>query len=348
MTKTINKKTSIFTKFLMFVSIIFAILLVLSYLFPFFSPRYLKSLASLSLYTPFIILINILLMLFWGLTLKRIFWVHFFLLLIGYNYISRFYKIASDKIITTDDVKVMSYNVRMFNKYEWSDDKEIPEKIKTFINDKSPDIVCFQDYAKTDLKWEFPYKYEKFKNDKSQFGQAIFSKFPIINKGSLDFEQTANNIIFADVVIDKDTIRIYNIHLQSIKLNPKKQLFGSDDVEQLQMKISKAFQIQQEQVQKFAEHQSKTHYSTILCGDFNNTAYSWVYRELKKGKKDAFTQAGAGFGKTYDFEFPMRIDFIFADKQMKINHFKTYKEKYSDHFPILTRIDKKSIHNVNN
>lgn len=348
MTKKINKKTTLFVKILMFVSMIFAILLVLSYLFPFFSPKYLKSLAALSLYSPLIILINLFFLFFWGIKLKRIFWIHFFLLLIGYNHISSFYRLASDKIIITDDIKVMSYNVRMFNKYKWSDDSQIPEKIYNFINEKTPDIVCFQDYAKSEIKWDFPHKFEKFRNDKSQFGQAIFSKYPIVNKGSLDFEQTANNIIFADIVIDKDTIRIYNVHLQSIKLNPKKELFGADDVEQLQMKISNAFQIQQEQIEEFNKHQSQTNFPVILCGDFNNTAYSWVYRELKKDKKDAFKEAGVGFGKTYDFEFPMRIDFIFTDKKMKINHFKTYKEKFSDHFPILTRIDKNSIHNVKN
>jgi endonuclease/exonuclease/phosphatase family metal-dependent hydrolase len=340
---TVNKKKkSLFNKILYILSIGFAFLLVVSYLLPYIEPKALKGFAALSLFTPFIIFVNLLLMIYWLLTLQRIFWIHFFLLLIGYSYITKFYKLDGEKAIATEDVKIMSYNVRMFNKYDWSESPDIPEKITTFIKEKSPDIICFQDYAKEDrLELDYKYKYEKFQTPKSQFGQAIYSKYPIVNKGSLDFEKTANNIIYADLLIGKDTARIYNVHLQSIKLNLQKEFFGQKDAEELQMRISQAFQMQQEQVEKYLEHQSETKHKIVIAGDFNNTGYSWVYRKLKDGKNDAYVEAGVGFDKTYDFQFPLRIDFFLVDKSLKINYFKTYKDKYSDHFPILVRIDKK-------
>ena len=77
----------------------------------------------------------------------------------------------------------------------------------------------------------------------------------------------------------------------------------------------------------------------IICGDFNNTTFSWVYRNIGKNKKDAFIEAGKGFGKTFDFWFPLRIDFILTDNTIEINHFKTFDVAYSDHFPILARIN---------
>jgi len=343
MTQIKAKKKSFLHKILVFISIVFAVLLALAFLIPFIEPKVLKSLAAYSLFTPFIIFINVVFLIYWLVTFKRYFIFPLVLFVLGYPNLVRLYKISGEKILQSDDVKIMSYNVRMFNKYEWSDDREIPQKIGQLIKEKAPDILCFQDYAKSDATGlDYPYVFEKFKTEKSQFGHAIYSRFPIIAQGSFDFEKTANNIIWADIIIDSDTIRVYNVHLQSVKLNPKKEYFGEKDAEQLQIRISSAFQIQQEQVEKLIQHQSMVTYPIIIAGDFNNTAFSWVYRQMLKGKKDSFAKAGTGFDRTYDFEIPMRIDYILVDKRLKVNYFKTYKEKYSDHFPILTRIDKQS------
>ena len=60
-----------------------------------------------------------------------------------------------------------------------------------------------------------------------------------------------------------------------------------------------------------------------------------MYRKIKGNLNDTFKEAGNGFGRTYDFKFfPVRIDFIFADKGFSVNGFKTYDEHYSDHYPI--------------
>jgi vancomycin resistance protein VanJ len=76
-----------------------------------------------------------------------------------------------------------------------------------------------------------------------------------------------------------------------------------------------------------------------VCGDFNNTAYSWVYNKISHSKKDAFVEAGKGFGKTFNYSYPLRIDFILTSDNIEINHFKTFNEKFSDHFPILARVN---------
>jgi len=86
------------------------------------------------------------------------------------------------------------------------------------------------------------------------------------------------------------------------------------------------------------KHQEETSLKSIICGDFNNNAFSWVYHKLKSNKNDAFEVAGKGFGKTFDFAFPLRIDFILTDERIEVNHFKTFKVKFSDHFPIMARL----------
>ena len=78
----------------------------------------------------------------------------------------------------------------------------------------------------------------------------------------------------------------------------------------------------------------------IVSGDFNNTPYSYVYRKIKGNMIDAFQEGGNGFGRTFDFKyFPVRIDFILVDESFKVNGFKTYEEKLSDHYPILTKVN---------
>jgi exonuclease III len=162
-------------------------------------------------------------------------------------------------------------------------------------------------------------------------------------KSSFDFKQTGNNIIYADVLVQEDTIRIYNIHLQSLKINPNKENFGEKDAMSLRNRLSDVFQKQQKQVELLLNNQQTIKHKIIVAGDFNNTAFSWPYRKILKGKKDAYVVAGKGFDKTYDFAFPMRIDFILVDKDITINHFKAYRDKYSDHFPILARLDLKPL-----
>ena len=79
----------------------------------------------------------------------------------------------------------------------------------------------------------------------------------------------------------------------------------------------------------------------IITGIVHNRRLVFFYpfpKKLKRNKNDAFEVAGQGFGKTYDFPFPLRIDFILTDKKMEVNNFKTYNVKYSDHYPIMARV----------
>ena len=94
--------------------------------------------------------------------------------------------------------------------------------------------------------------------------------------------------------------------------------------------------MQQLQTELFEKHKNNCPYKMIVCGDFNNTAFSYVYHSIKGELKDAFKTAGNGFGRTYDFKFfPTRIDFILADRALNIESFKTFDVNYSDHYPIM-------------
>ena len=336
------KKLSFRNRIIYFINVVVAVLLLLSYVLPFLPPKTFSILAVVNLGVSFLILINVFFFLYWLIQLKRKFMLSFVVLLIGYMSFGTLYKFsASTKIDDPQNIKVMNYNVRLFNLYEWIPEKGIETKIVDFIKKESPDVLSLQEYhphENIDLSF-FKYKYEELSGKKTKYGQAIFSKFPIINSGSIEFPDTANNAIFVDVVKGKDTIRFYNIHLESLRINTKVEHLKTEDSERLFKRIGTTFKMQQFQTELFLMHKKECHYKMVICGDFNNTAFSYVYRQIKGDLIDTFKEAGNGFGRTYDFKFfPVRIDFIFADEEFNVNGFKAFNNHYSDHYPIMTTL----------
>ena len=335
-------KYNFWNKIIVFVNSILAILLLLSYLLPYISPETVPIFTIISLAVPVLLALNIFFIIYWIIKLKKYFTISLISIILGIGYISNIYKFSEKKIFLNDDLKVMSYNVRLFNHYKWSTDSTIVKKISSFIAEKEPDVLSIQEYYDAEsLQLKYPYQFIKTKSNFNKFGLAIFSKFKIINSGSLDLKESANNIIYTDILKDKDTIRVYNIHLESLKMNTSQENFGTKNSNKLLEQMEASFQKQAKQVELFLQHEKKWDGKKILCGDFNNTAFSWVYRELSNEKQDAFKEAGKGLGKTFNYWYPLRIDFILTDANFDINNFKTFDIPYSDHYPILARLNLK-------
>lgn len=336
-------KLKLVDKIVYIFNVVAALLLLLSYLLPYLPPKTFSVLSVISLGVVFLILINLLFFLYWLLRLKKQFSLSLVVLVIGYLMYGTFYEFSSsDAIENEETIKVMNYNVRMFNLYEWIPQKGIDGEILDFIKTESPDILSIQEYhpnESMDFSF-FKYKYEKLSGKKIKSGQAIFSKFPIINSGSIEFENTSNNAIFADIVKAKDTIRVYNIHLESMHINTNVDSLKKEKSERLFKRIGKTFEMQQSQTEQFLKHKEACKYKMIICGDFNNTSFSYVYRKIKGDDLiDTFKEAGNGFGRTYDFKFfPIRIDYILTDETFAVNDFKVYRERYSDHYPIMATV----------
>ena len=315
-----------------------AFMLLLSYYLPFVAPKNFPVLSVLSLGVPFLIIINVVFFLYWLVKLKKQFSISLLVLVIGYITFGSLYKFSSSENISSeDDLKVMNYNVRLFNLYNWIPEKDIVSKITTLIQEQNPDILSIQEYhphINLDLSF-FKYKFEKLSGNKVKYGQAIFSKYPIINSGSIEFPNTSNNAIFIDVVKHNDTLRVYNIHLQSMRIDANVDKLKQEDSERLLKRVKRTFEMQQSQTELFLKHKAQSPYKMIVCGDFNNTSFSYVYREIRGELNDAFKVSGNGFGRSYDFKFfPIRIDFILRDTSFEVIGFKTFDERYSDHYPI--------------
>lgn len=336
------KKLNLIDKLLFFFNSIGATTLLLAYILPYIEPKRFAFLSVLSLTVPFLIIINLLFLIYWLLKVKKQMLLSLIVLLIGFNHVASLYRIsASKQVDDVDNIAVMNYNVRLFNVFKWIPDMDAAHDVSQFIDVQKPDIISMQEYRPDDgLKLTGYHKFEAVGGNKIRNGQAIFSKFPIINTGSIEFPDTYNNAIFVDVVKGKDTFRIYNVHLQSLKIDASTDPLKNEAAENLFRRVGSTFRMQQAQADLFLEHKNASTYKTIVCGDFNNTAYSYVYKEIKgQDLKDTFVEAGNGFGRSFDFKFfPVRIDFIMVDNHFEINGFKTFDVKLSDHFPIMSRV----------
>lgn len=336
-------------------NVIVALITVFLYSAPDYSPENHKVFAFLPFLLPVFLLLNFLYFIYWGLKLNFKLVLSFIVLLLGYKYIERSvsYNLGHKKVGKT--IEVLSYNVRVFNVYPHlrKNNPDDSQKMISWVASQKADVKCLQEFY-TDTSDEYntlkmiadsaPYVYfEPFLvTDKvHKFGMVIFSKLPIINKGYLKFKKQSNNqAIFADLVMDGDTIRVYNFHLQSNNID--EGLFG-DDIrwkKNLWISLKKyaiASQVRGEQVNILCAHIDSSPYPVIACGDLNEIPYGYVYEQLRRRLNNSFEEGGTGLGITFNGSIPfLRIDNQFFDDRFKINFFSTIKVvKYSDHFPLL-------------
>ncbi len=336
------KKLSWFNKVMFFFNIVLTVLTFIAYLLPFMAPKLFPFLSVFTLMMPLMIVLNFLFFLYWLLQTKRQMLLSGLVLLLGITFISKFYKFSNTSLpAEKEDFTLMSYNVRIFNLYEWLPQKDIAEKIMGFVKEKNPDILCLQEYSRKGNA-SFPaYKHKYVFTREGQMGQAILSRYPIIDSGHIEFPQSANNVVFADIKKGKDTLRIYSMHLQSIKISP--DIHEKMDEQRSKLifrRISEAFAKQQHQAELFEKHKAQCRHKMIICGDLNNSAFSYVYRSVKGKMNDAFEEAGSGFGKSYNYKYyPARIDYIFTDKAIDVKQYTTFDTFInSDHFPVMTRL----------
>lgn len=344
------KNLSRFNKVMYFFNIVLTILTFLAYVLPFLAPKFFPFLSVLTLVLPLFLIVNGLFFIYWILQLKRQMILSGIVLVLGITFVNKFYKFSTTEQLREEkDFVVMSYNVRLFNLFQWIERESVKDEMKAFIDEQNPDILCIQEYSETanvDLR-VYKHKFIFMQGNKIKTGQAIFSKFPIIDQGNIEFPESDNLIVYADIRKGSDTIRVYNMHLQSIKISPDvsemQEHVETIDQQKSQMvfkRIGQAFTKQQLQAEILMKHKKECKFPMIICGDMNNSAFSYVYRSIKGNLNDCFEEAGKGFGETYNFKYyPARIDYIFADKSMKVKSFQNFPQfKNSDHYPIVTRL----------
>lgn len=255
-----------------------------------------------------------------------------------------------------DAIEVLSYNVRVFNVYSHlnTDFVSSRETIE-WVAQRDDDIKCLQEFYVQPgseifssikvISQKTPYHYfEPIVTNSigAQFGMAIFSKYPIIHRGSLQATKSSHNsILFADIVKGKDTIRVYNVHLESMSIDEGELTSSnsetiSKNLRQLFSQLKHGFIRRAAQIDNLCDHLEKSPYPVILTGDLNDMPYSYSYQKLKKYLHSSFENGGHGFGFTFNGKlFFLRIDNQFYSEGIKLNQFETHRKvKHTDHYPI--------------
>ena len=294
-----------------------------------------------SLFVPVVIIINFIFFFYWLFNLKWPFLLFILSFLVGYNEWNLFYKFPSNSLrISGSTFSVMSYNVRLFNKYRWIDNPNISSEIEKLILEENPDIVCIQEYSSEMAPELKKYKFRYIYPNPSSGGKsavAILSKLKIKSTGFIDFKNSSNCGIYTDITFRKQNLRIYNLHLESFKLDKIDSMTNSSFSKNFKLKFDEVSSRQIEQIDFFKRADRFNDNPSIIAVDLNNTQFSETYKILSRKKNDAFHTAGLGLGETYKYSFiPLRIDFLFSDKQFKINSFKVIRKNLSDHYPIIS------------
>lgn len=340
--------------------------LILSYLASYIHPESLSLLPFFGLAYWLIFAANVTLLFFWALKKSRWTIAMLFVLLLGGRLHFRTFAFGSDEEATDNtELHIMSYNVHLFDRYNSNrnDSYETKRKILEYIEERNPDVVCFQEFYHQDAPTSFVTKdtilkimdtkhyHERFAHKlagRQNFGVAMFSKYRIIEKGNVNFQEHKGNYnycIYADIVKGVDTFRVYNVHLQSIRLqkdeyavfDPETVSNGdqSTNIIKLISKIRNAYPIRALQAEMIQEHMAESPYQVIVCGDFNDTPVSYTYNKFSSSLTDAFRNTSKGIGATYAGKIPvMRIDYIFHSKELGSREFIVQKDKLSDHYAI--------------
>ncbi|HZW65680.1 MAG TPA: endonuclease/exonuclease/phosphatase family protein, partial [Hanamia sp.] len=267
------------------------------------------------------------------------------------------------------EIRVMSWNVELFNILHYKDHPDKKQRIIDLINKYDPDIACFQEMVAGDNKKAINYfpdilqslKFTDYfysygvKNDFDKyhhFGIIIFSKFPIVRKQTLVNKPDSYNSTFqfVDVVRNEDTFRIFNVHLQSLKFSQEnlnyldKGTVPSEgnlaESKNIIYKIKLGVLKRASQANFIKDEMNHSPYPIIVCGDFNDVPVSYSYEKIGKGMKNAFVEKGSGISRTFSSISPtLRIDNIFTDQNFKVVDYTRIKKSYSDHFPIIADLE---------
>ncbi|MFT4204955.1 MAG: endonuclease/exonuclease/phosphatase family protein [Chitinophagaceae bacterium] len=355
--------------FFLLPTFLFCGLFLVGCLSPFLNPATWWGIGFLSLLQPYLICLLLLVFIFW-LAAKPVFaLIPLVSLLIGWKQVRAIFAvngIASFNVEKkTGSLRVVSWNVGNLNGLSKRKDalQHSRTEIANTILSMNPDIICLQEFNHSNTQGkqadniglfseQYPYYYfSKDVNKRNGFYQAgsiIFSKYPIVDTARFQYPNgIKESFIYADIEIQNDTVRVYNTHLQSFRLNDSdynnlEKISTDEDVsvsdsKSLLTKMKRAFTRRGIQADLIKARTGTCPYRSLICGDFNDVPGSYVYFTIRQKRKDAFLEKGLGVGRSYISLAPtLRIDYVLPDRHFNVTQFEMIDEGLSDHIMLVT------------
>ncbi len=311
----------------MVVTIPVALLFLVLLFVPSINPNSAGILSTLGLVAPFIYALLFVLTLYWLLRWRWMAVPMAILSIIGMFSLTLFFrpevKRYYDKQYPRNAIRVLTYNTRSFIN---DNGERCVDSVGAMIRAINPDIVCFQEMGFSGLVDSVlqPLKYRPLPKSLSRVNLSpmIYSRHPIVRAARID---TMRNFAWADVVIRKDTIRVFNTHLHTTAIRRDEEryiknhqyLAEDGDIAKLRSIVGRLSENNKQrsvQVDTIAQIIAASPYPVVVCGDFNDIPISYTYRHMSDGLNDAFRSVGRGYSSTYRGFFDLlRIDYVLYD-----------------------------------
>ena len=343
--------------------LIVAALLALSYLSIVINPAriWLVSLSGI-FYVPLMTL-NLILLL-WALKRRsRSFLIPLLALIPSFFFIGRYVQFNSDEAIDEpvagNTVKILTWNVGRFNLQDKdsgiSGREQCIDSVFRFIKEQNPDIICLQEFSIGNKERVKEYLQRRFKGYDAEyylfpdrgrsFGNVTLSRLPVDGKGKIRFEESANLAIYTDHLAGDRKFRVYNCHFESYNISLTGLIRAvarrdSTAMAETGTRVKRSITRRPKQVDRVFEDIEKCPFDAFVCGDFNDNPMSYTYYRMTRNRKDAFVEAGDGFGATYSVLWPMlRIDYVLYPDGCRAVEHDIPRVSYSDHYPVVTEIE---------
>lgn len=340
------------------VSLITAFCMLMIFIGRFVPPERLWYFSLLGLFSPIVYMVAMVSLLYWIIRWKwRMAAFMFLFVFVGLFQVPLYYKINVAREYEkpdygSDNIKVLSYNIRQMRDDKWA---LTTDSIMAFIGKYSPDIICFQeshsDAGSAGTIDSLLGRYNATGSTKVD-GQFVrcYSKYRIIRSDSVGGMCGTGSGIWADVRIGDDTVRVFNVHLQttSITSDDKEYIinhrFISDSTREYKMhSIARRLYdnsiMRSRQVDTLHRRIGESPYPVIVCGDFNDVPMSYAYRTVARDLKDTFSEQGDGYAHTFRGFFNMlRIDYVLVDERFETLSYEIPTIASSDHYPVFVRV----------
>ena len=253
-------------------------------------------------------------------------------------------------------VRIVSYNVGRFSLDGEGvlSQQECADSVFSFILDQDADVICLQEFHADDMDDIKSYlsgklkgykaEYYMFPTEKGGFGNVTLSRLPSSGKGVLKFDESANLAIYTDYTHGEKRFRVYNCHFESYNISVSGIMRALSSNEEgvfakAGNKMKRSITRRPRQVDQVFADIENCPVEAFVCGDFNDNPMSYTYYRMTRGRKDAFVEAGHGFGATFATLWPMlRIDYILYPESYRALRHDIPRIPFSDHYPVVTEI----------
>jgi endonuclease/exonuclease/phosphatase family metal-dependent hydrolase len=353
---------------LIITNLLVALVFLLTLLLPTANPKSFWWLGLFGLTFPYLLIVMLLFLFFWIIVKPKYCLLSLLPILLSWKQVSVIFSFRQDRFDfsrRSSALRVMTWNVKIFEGLEKGEGVDATNNIFGYIKALVPDVVCMQEFAQYDSNGvagnhikkmkELGYPYFFFSKDyvkkavNYQSGVIIFSKLPLFDTTRVPYEHGRESLIYADLVKNNDTLRLYTTHLQSFRFSPTDYRYLEDVKEHgdvanpanrnFLVKMKNSFQLRAEQADQIRALVDSCPFPEIVCGDFNSVPNSYAYWQIRGSRRDAFMEQGFGLGRTFISLAPtLRIDYILCDNRLTVNQFTIGNKRYSDHWPVTADI----------